>query len=765
VNDFKYRLERINWSPKFNRYKKLFSYVKQRQLVKNPKISIIIISWRFHPDTLATLEILEKQRGEDFELIFVDNGSPHGSFEKIENHIDTYLKLNNNTGSCVARNFGAVFANSPILFFLDDDGIPNSNIVSAHLKTHARYDVVSVRGVCLPKNLNNPFNSIAKHYYLGDSPFPRYTDLEGNSSYRAEPFFAVGGWDDETYFGHEGVELSLRLWRYEPDCRKQIYSPEPILRHDYAVDNDHFQQKTEKISSQMKRIEYKNNGFKEFLNMWKQFYLKSDILKLKNPDQEKKLETGKLCTQSVVQVPMISIVIPTHNRCHFLKQTLESAFGQTAKNYEVVVVDDGSTDGTRELLHGLSNDRLRCRFKSQTGAPDTRNCGIEAATGQYILWLDDDDVLAVDAVAKHSEIIQQHPEVDVVYGVLQYFEDESGKNLGLFDPKDFSLNSDILLSSLVAGNCIPNPGTMVRRSCYKKVGPYDTLFTRAHDYELWSRAAGHFKFKKNHTIICRYRIHNTNLSGGRAVDHSFESLIIRRMVANYGIKKIYHWFDWSNSEAAEVAALYTVANNLFIIGDSHHCAMFLEQIPFHLWNTDIAELGLNCMLFQGRWKNHRNILEHIKKRNIISPQRIKFLQKEADQYRRINNGLRRVLDKKNLQKVAAYLKIITENKNFPLAPDCAVKMTKHLLNFTNDRNESFSSSMSFKLLQRALLADPKNKSTYQEVIDLPVSDADRELIESIHKRMLTEECSTKNVSSGADRDHQHGNALREAATA
>ena len=95
----------------------------------------------------------------------------------------------------------------------------------------------------------------------------------------------------------------------------------------------------------MKRIEYKNNGFKEFLNMWKQFYLKSDILKLKNPDQEKKLETGKLCTQSVVQVPMISIVIPTHNRCHFLKQTLESAFGQTAKNYEVVVVDDGLLTG------------------------------------------------------------------------------------------------------------------------------------------------------------------------------------------------------------------------------------------------------------------------------------------------------------------------------------------------------------------------------------------------------------------------------------
>jgi glycosyltransferase involved in cell wall biosynthesis len=708
-----------------------------------------------HPDTVKSFEILERQRDQAYELIFVDNGSPKGSFNQLEKYIDTYVRLNTNTGAYLARNIGAVFSDAPILFFLEDDGLPAVDIVSAHLRVHERYDVISVRGVYLPKTPNNRINSMAKHYYLGAKPFPWHVNLEGNASYKADAFFSVGGWDDDNRFGHGGPELSRRLLHYEVDWCKQIYSPEPIILHDYASDHEHLQQKLAKQREQMQCIKQRHPDFNEFLKQWQQFYLRTDLVKIKEPSSSPSVSTADSFSSKIIaarQQPFFSVVIPTHNRCRFLEQALKSALNQTADNYEIIVVDDGSIDETQSRMQGFLCDRLSYLKKQQTGAPDTRNCGIDKARGEYILWLDDDDMLSANAVTTHSEVVARHPEADVVYGVLENFDDQSEKPLRLYDPKDWSMHSAMLLSSLVVGCCIPNPGTIVRRSCYKRLGGYDKAFPRAHDYEFWTRAAGCLKFQKNYNIVCRYRVHTSNMSPGTIKDPSYESRIIRRMVSNYGLKQIYNWFDWGNPEAAEIAALYTVASNLFRIGDVHHSALFLKKIPIHLWNADIAELGLTCMLFQGRWKHHGRLMEQVKQRNILAPQQIKLLRQKADRYWRSTQGLRRVLNKQNPQKIDAHLKTLTEEGDFPLSPDCAVKMAMHLLKHTGDQHVSFSSSISFKLLQRAVMTDPVDQAIYQEICKLPISEADRDIISSMRNRMLTDwDCPDRRPTIGEKR--------------
>lgn len=730
------RLTELGWSSKLGCYREYFSYCRKLRTVTDPKISIIVISWREHPDTLKSFEILEHQRQHNFELIFVDNGSPNGSFNPLVKYIDTYVRLNANTGAYLARNIGAVFAGAPILFFLEDDGVPADGIVSAHLDAHQRYDVVSVRGVYLPKSKSNPMNLLAKHYYLGDRPFPWHVNLEGNASYRAEAFFAVGGWDDDNRFGYGGPELSRRLLRYEADWCKQIYSPEPVIMHDYANDQAHLQQKLEKQRSQIKRIEEKQPGFKEFLREWQQYYLRTDLIKERHADLRSASDALEPSATSTRQAPFISIVIPTHNRCFLLKQALESALSQTAGNYEVIVMDDGSEDETQDLIRSFSCDRLHYRKKAQTGAPDTRNCGIEEAHGEYILWLDDDDVLSADTVKTHSAVLARNPEVDVVYGALQYFDGNSEQKLRLFDPKDWSMNGDMLLSSLVAGCCIPNPGTLVRRSCYRRIGRYDDSFSRAHDYEFWTRAASQLKFRKNYTIVCRYRIHTSNMSAGNMVDRSFESKIIRRMVAHYGLRRIYHWFDWSNPEAAEGAALYIVASDLFKIGDVYQSARLLEQIPIHLWTADIAELSLNCLLFQGRWKRHGDLLEQVRERSIIPPSGIKLIRQAADRYWRLIQGLRQALNKKNQRKIAAFLDSIQE-KTFYLTPDCAVRMISHLSKAIQKDNEAITQTLIIKILRETVMVDPTHQFLDQELPKIPLSEIERGLILATRQRMLT----------------------------
>ncbi len=271
-------LEQRGWEQKKKRYNQLFEYVAYNKKVNSPLISIIVISWRLHQDTLNNFKILEKQRQQDFELIFVDNGGKIGEFESLQPYIDTNVRLCRNSGAYLARNFGAVFAKAPILFFLEDDGIPEIDLVKSHIRTHCVYDVIAVRGVYRQKTKDNPFNHLAKHYYLGDKPFPVYADLEGNTSYRAEAFFAVGGWDDDINFGGGGVELAIRLAEYDPDFRKQIYTPSAVIYHDYATDLNHLKHKKERQENSKSRLRRKHSSWDQVMRGLHQYSGCEDLL-------------------------------------------------------------------------------------------------------------------------------------------------------------------------------------------------------------------------------------------------------------------------------------------------------------------------------------------------------------------------------------------------------------------------------------------------------------------------------------------------------
>ena len=271
LNLLKSRLNKIGWLSKNELYKQYLEYIEKNEATAAPDVSIIVISWRYHPDTIHNFETLTKQSDTNFELIFVDNGGTLGEFHMLKPYIDTYVKLNTNTGAYLARNVGSLFANAPILLFLEDDGIPANNLIKAHLYTFAKYDVIAVRGVYKAKSDDNPLNKLANHYYLGDLPFPRYSDLEGNSAYDSKIFFKAGGWDDEIYFGGGGIDLAIRLMRLEPDMRKQIYSPEPVIFHDYATDGEHLKKKREKQIESFERLRRKHQIFDSFHRAWARF--------------------------------------------------------------------------------------------------------------------------------------------------------------------------------------------------------------------------------------------------------------------------------------------------------------------------------------------------------------------------------------------------------------------------------------------------------------------------------------------------------------
>jgi len=280
VNKLSRQLEDKQWEYKYSHYAPVFEYVELLNEVQDPHLSVIVISWRLHPDTLANFISLHKQReSQHFELIFVDNGGRPGEFDALYPYIDTYIRLNVNTGAYLARNVGAIFCKAPILFFLEDDGIADEQLIESHIMIHQRFDVVAVRGIYLYKT-DNPLNNKQSHYYLGDRFFPKFSNLEGNTSYSASVFYEVGGWDDQIQFGGGGQELALRIYQLYPYHHKQIYSPISIIYHDYASNEEHLVTKLKRQQESLSRLKSKYDNWLSFEFSWDRYYGDESVLEL-----------------------------------------------------------------------------------------------------------------------------------------------------------------------------------------------------------------------------------------------------------------------------------------------------------------------------------------------------------------------------------------------------------------------------------------------------------------------------------------------------
>ena len=281
--------------------------------------------------------------------------------------------------------------------------------------------------------------------------------------------------------------------------------------------------------------------------------------------------------------PFLSIVIPTYNRQRFISDAIESALSQTYQNFEILVVDDGSDDGTSEIVRSFSDARLRYVEKNHSGAPATRNRCIAEAQGEFLVWLDSDDMLLPDTLAVYVEALSRTPEADILYGDL-IVTDHQFRQTSEVQYQDWYGKNRELLANLFHSNCIPNPGTLVRKSLYNKFGIYDESFRRAHDYELWTRFALKANFKHVPIKVVKWRWHDSNMSSGSVkLDTSFDAKIIKNMTENFSLQQILPYLDWVAPLAAKTKATawICVAKRLLELGDTTgaiECARKSHQI-------------------------------------------------------------------------------------------------------------------------------------------------------------------------------------------
>jgi glycosyltransferase involved in cell wall biosynthesis/putative flippase GtrA len=213
---------------------------------------------------------------------------------------------------------------------------------------------------------------------------------------------------------------------------------------------------------------------------------------------------GTLATDSPI---IASIVVPCHNAAAFLPATLASILSQSVESLEVLVVDDGSTDGSAAVVTGIGDDRVRLWRQSPSGGPSgPRNRAIAEARGRYVFFCDADDVMYPGKVARQVAILEENPGVALVFTDFAVI-DGDGRVLepsflgGYQTLRDVvaagagpggALRRDLVVSGLLKANFIGTSSVAVRRSVLEQVGPFDETLASSEDLELWLRIArGH----------------------------------------------------------------------------------------------------------------------------------------------------------------------------------------------------------------------------------------------------------------------------------
>lgn len=185
----------------------------------------------------------------------------------------------------------------------------------------------------------------------------------------------------------------------------------------------------------------------------------------------------------------VSIIMPTHNRAHLVGESISSALAQTLMPFEIIVVDDGSTDETADIIRGFG-DPVHYLRQEKGGKSAAMNRGIAAARGDYLLVLDDDDLLPRQALALHVAALESAPRAGFSYGRFARFTGRSEEAPASTDLEPMpEPGAKRLLVQLMTCCFLPNPAWMVRRAEQLSAGPYRTDLPRGQDYEMILRLA------------------------------------------------------------------------------------------------------------------------------------------------------------------------------------------------------------------------------------------------------------------------------------
>lgn len=209
--------------------------------------------------------------------------------------------------------------------------------------------------------------------------------------------------------------------------------------------------------------------------------------------------------------PLVTVIIPTYNRAGLLPEAIESVLNQECDDFELLIIDDGSKDDTRQVVAGIVDPRIRYVYQANQGISMAMNAGLSRARGKYIARLDSDDLWLPCMLHDLVDVLESKPGYGLAYARTQTM-DATGKLLDEFRGIPLWYPGDAF-ASMLYGDVTCNTSIVVRRECINTAGVYDPSLKVHEDWDMWVRVARVCPFFFLDKVVARYRYHSQNITG------------------------------------------------------------------------------------------------------------------------------------------------------------------------------------------------------------------------------------------------------------
>jgi len=225
--------------------------------------------------------------------------------------------------------------------------------------------------------------------------------------------------------------------------------------------------------------------------------------------------------------PEVSVIIPTYNRGHLLGRAIQSVINQTYHDFEVIIIDDGSADNTKQVVKSFKDERIvYIRRDINRGAAAARNIGIKKARGEYIAFQDSDDEWLPEKLEKQIWVFNNTPpEVGVVY--TGFYKLKDNKKSYIPSVEIIHKEGDIFYS-ILKGNFVGTPAALVKRECFETAGMFDEKFPSLEDWELFIRISKYYHFQCiDKPLVISYCQQESISADQNALVRAYELILIK----------------------------------------------------------------------------------------------------------------------------------------------------------------------------------------------------------------------------------------------
>ena len=293
--------------------------------------------------------------------------------------------------------------------------------------------------------------------------------------------------------------------------------------------------------------------------------------------------------------PKVSVIIPTYNCERYVLEAIESVSRQTFNHWELIIVDDGSTDNTCETVKCyLSEKRVRYIFQRNRGLATARNTGIRESSGEYIQFLDADDLIHAEKLEIQSQYFDLRKDVDVVFSDYSFFKD--GKPEALIEPPARKLSGDIK-TDMLRGNFVVVNSLLTKKEAIKSVGGFDETLAGAEDWDLWLRMLLSGKvFRRLDEKLAFVRIHPGRMTRNRLRRYSGRYQVVKKNLKNVPKGSIY----WHSAKRFFVRSKLAVMRENFYQGRFNKILNVIFDKPHHLSVCGIIDFMMETLIIATR---------------------------------------------------------------------------------------------------------------------------------------------------------------------